>query len=175
MAAREDRYWDTGPFLAWLKEEQHRLADVEPVIRAAEAGKVRLVTSSVTLIEIVKLDQKQAVTQLPPEDAEKIRRWFERRFISIRLFDRPTATLARELIWKHGLKTRDAMHLATAIYWKLPIVETTDQDDLIPLSGQVGTPPIEIRLPRWDEPPPPEDEGPEYVQEAFDLSAEPTE
>jgi predicted nucleic acid-binding protein len=157
--AAQDRYWDTGPFLAWLKEEAHRLADVEPVIKAAESGRVRLITSSVTLIEVVKLDQKHAAIAVPPEDAEKIRQYFLRSYISIRVFDRPTATLARQLIWEHNLKTRDAMHLATAVRWRIPLLETFDGDDLIPLSGMVGNPAIEIRPPRWDPLPEDEDEG----------------
>jgi predicted nucleic acid-binding protein len=159
--APQDRYWDTGPFLAWLKAETHRLADVEPVIRAAEAGKVRLVTSSVTLIEVVKLDQKNAPIEVPPDDAEKIRQFFLKSYISVRTFDRPTATLARQLIWDHGLTTRDAMHLATATRWRMPLLETLDAGDLIPLSGKVGDPAIEIRLPFFDPAlAPADDEGP---------------
>lgn len=148
----QDRYWDTGPFLALLKNEAHRMADVAPIIEAAEAGAVRLVTSGVTLVEVVKLDQKLAPVEVPPEDAEKIRRYFLRSYISIRTFDRPTATIARQLIWDHGLQTRDAMHLATAIRWKLPLLETFDVGDLVSLSGKVGNPAIEIRLPRYDIP-----------------------
>ena len=96
--------------------------------------------------------QKLAPVEVPPEDAEKIRRYFLRSYISIRTFDRPTATIARQLIWDHGLQTRDAMHLATAIRWKLPLLETFDVGDLVSLSGKVGNPAIEIRLPRYDIP-----------------------
>lgn len=169
-----DRYWDTGPFLAWLKNEAHRLVDVAPVIEAAEAGNVRLVTSSVTLVEVVKLDQKQAVVEIPPEDAEKIRQYFLRSYISIRTFDRPTATIARQLIWEHGLQTRDAMHLATAIRWKLPLLETYDVGDLVPLSGKVGNPPIEIRLPRYDIPDVSDEDLAAAAQTSFGFD-EPTE
>jgi len=170
--AAQDRYWDTAPFLAWLKRESHRLADVEPVIRAAEIGKVRLITSSVTLVEVVKLDQKDAAIQVPPEDAETIRQWFLRSFISLRTFDRPTATIARQLIWDHGLKTRDAMHLATAIRWRVPVLETFDSDDLIPLNGKVGDPLIEIRTPRYDPEPDADSGAVEGLQMGLDFDAE---
>lgn len=148
--AAQDRYWDTGPFLAWLRKETYRLGDVEPVIRAAEAGQIRLVTSAVTLVEVVKLDRKNAPIEVPPEDADTIRRYFLNSYIHVRTFDRPTATLARGLIWDYGLTTRDAMHLATAIRSRVTLLETFDGDDLIPLSGRVGDPPIEIRTPRYD-------------------------
>lgn len=170
--AAQDRYWDTGPFLAILKRETHRLADVEPVIKAAESGKIRILTSSVTLVEVVKLDQKNAVTAVPPEDAETIRGWFLRSFISVRTFDRATASLARQLIWDHALKTRDAMHLATAIRSRVSLLETYDADDLIRLNGSVGTPPIEIRVPRYDAPPEEPDLAASGLQTAFDFDAE---
>lgn len=91
----------------------------------------------------------------------------------MRTFDRPTATIARQLIWDHDLSTRDAMHLATAIRWRIPLLETLDTDDLIPLSGKVGDPPIEIRLPRYDPSPEADDEGQlGGLQMEFDLDGE---
>lgn len=171
--AEQVRYWDTGPFLAWLKPERHRLAEVEPLIEAAEAGRLRLVTSSVTLIEVVKLDERDAVTQVPPEDQAKIREFFDRSYISVRAYDRRTATLARQLIWDHNLTTRDAMHLATAWRWRLRLVETFDVSDFLPLDGRIGDPPIQIRLPLSDLPvvaP----EPPSYGEQiGLDLGGEP--
>lgn len=170
--AAQDRYWDTGPFLAILKREAHRLADVEPVMRAAEAGEFRIVTSTVTLIEVVKLDQKQAPIEVPPEDAETIRSYFMRSHIIVRTFDRPTAEVARQLIWAHNLETRDAMHLATAIRSRVTLLETLDTKDLVPLSGMVGDPPIEIRLPRYDPPAPVDLDGSIGLQTSLDLTTD---
>ena len=168
------RYWDTGPFLAWLKQEAYRIDEVEPVIRAAQDGKVLLVTSSVTLVEVVKLDQKNAPVAVPPEDAETIRKFFERSSINIRTFDRNTAALARQLIWDHGLETRDAMHLATAVRWKMPLIETYDRKDLISLDGKVGTPPIEIRTPKYDVPPEESDDQLSGLQTDLGFDEEPS-
>lgn len=173
--APEVRYWDTGPILAWLKREAHHLPDVEPVIRATDEGRVRLVTSSVTLVEVVKLDQKNAPVTVPPEDAELIRKFFQRSALSVRALDSLTTGIARQLIWDHGLEVRDAVHLATALRWKIPLLETYDRKDLVRLSGKVGTPPIEIRLPRYDAPPEGDTEvSTAGIQTAFGFEDDPT-
>jgi predicted nucleic acid-binding protein len=137
MATRPTpRYWDAGVFLAWLKEEKWRLDEVNAVLKAAEAGHILLVTSSVSLVEVVKLDAKQAVIEIPAADCAKIEGFFRRSYISVRLLDPPTSAMARQYIWDYGLTTRDAMHLATAVSLHLTQLDTYDQD-LLDLNGKV--------------------------------------
>lgn len=40
------RYWDSNAFLGWLAEEPDKIDYCRPVIVAAEAGKVRILTST---------------------------------------------------------------------------------------------------------------------------------
>jgi predicted nucleic acid-binding protein len=52
------RYWDSNCFLAWLQEEGDRVRGCGMVIDAAERGKVRIVTSALTLAEVLWLRGK---------------------------------------------------------------------------------------------------------------------
>lgn len=47
------RYWDSDAFLGWLKAEPDKIDECRGVIRAAENGDLRLVTSSLTLTEVI--------------------------------------------------------------------------------------------------------------------------
>jgi PIN domain nuclease of toxin-antitoxin system len=49
------RYWDSVTFLGWLAAEPDKAKCCRPVIEAAEGGTVRLVTSAITITEVVYL------------------------------------------------------------------------------------------------------------------------
>jgi hypothetical protein len=46
------RYWDSVTFLGWLSAEPDKAPDCKPILEAAEAGKVVLVTSALTIAEV---------------------------------------------------------------------------------------------------------------------------
>lgn len=148
MARQKARYWDAGPFIAWLASEtrDERADRCAPIIKAAQSNQLLIVTSSVSLIEVVKLDKKDAVVNLPPEAEAKIVAFFHQPYISIRDFDPRTAEIARDLTWKHGLSTRDAMQAATALRWKVPQMDTFD-GGLLKLDGVLGSPGLRITKP----------------------------
>jgi hypothetical protein len=85
---------------------------------------------------VTKRDAKHAVIEIPVADRAKIEGFFHRAYITVRLFDFATAALARDFLWRYGLSTRDAMHLATAVRYHVPQLDTYD-DGLIDLNGQV--------------------------------------
>jgi len=84
--------------------------------------------------------------RLPPEDEAKIVAFFRQPYLSVRDYDFRTAEIARGLIWKHGLSTRDAMHTATALRWKLTHMDTFD-GGLLALDGVLGPPTLRITKP----------------------------
>ena len=47
------RYWDSNAFLGWLAEEPDKIDYCRPVIKAAESGKVRILTSALTIPEVL--------------------------------------------------------------------------------------------------------------------------
>jgi len=67
---REKRYWNSDTFLAHLKREETRIDACKGVLDAAEEGKVHIITSALTLAEVIKLKRRPPIEKA---DAEKIR------------------------------------------------------------------------------------------------------
>lgn len=145
-----DRYWDTVCFLGVLKEEADKITACRAVIGEAEKGDVRIVTSALTIAEV--LWPKGRPLELPQENAEIVRRMFEHEWLVVRDIDRFVAERARTLVWEHeALRPKDALHVATALDAGVEQFDTYD-GDLIALSGQIGNPPLTISPPNVQEP-----------------------
>lgn len=143
-----DRYWDTVCFLGILNEEQDKLSACRAVIGEAERGNVRIVTSALTIAEV--LWPKDSAL-LPREKAEVVQRLFQHEWIVVRDIDRTVAEHARNVVWDHGVKPKDALHVATALDAGVEQFDTFD-GPLIDLSGQIGNPPLVIGKPNLPEP-----------------------
>ena len=109
---------------------------------------MEIVVSAMETIEVAYLEG------LDDQDSEaKIRQLFDREYIIPVAIDVGVASIARELVRKYKvgpkIKPPDAAHLATAIQWRIPVVETTDPD-LLRLDGLEGDPLITIRRPHYE-------------------------
>lgn len=144
---RQTRYWDACSFLAHLgkNEPEARKQKCRDVLAAAERDEVVLITSSVTLVEVIKLKGREPIRV---EATDLIRRFFKNAYIVVKQLDRWTAEQARDHIWKDGLQPKDAIHLATALRFKCPRLDTTDTD-LLALNGRF--PGLEICEPSWEQ------------------------
>jgi len=138
-----ERYWDSNAFLGWLAEEEDKVDECQAVIRAAEAGKTILITSALTLAEVLLL---RGGPPIPTDRAEAVQGFFEHEYIVVNDLDRRIAEDAQRLVWNYSIKPKDAVHVATAIDAKVDRMETFD-GDLIKKSGMVGDPPLEIGRP----------------------------
>ena len=119
------------------------------VLRAAEAGKTKICTSAVTLVEVIKIKGHNRIERSAQVTIE---RFFMQPFIDIRNADQFVAETARELMWDHPhLNNRDAIHLATAVLMKVPLIESHDED-FLKLDGKIGSPPIQIAKPYFPMP-----------------------
>lgn len=135
-------YWDTNVILSYIKgkgESENRtdeeMMGIDAIVKEAEEKKAIIVTSSITFAEVYasKLDEEQKQRynsvlkrpSMPPIDAHT--------GINIK------ASEIREYYNDLGKKitTPDAIHLATAILTGVDALHTFDEDDLIPLSGDV--------------------------------------
>lgn len=142
-------YWDSTCFIAWLRPEPERHASCQEVLRAAERGQLQIVTSAISLVEVVKLDKGPLL--ITQEKERKIRDFFKHQYIVIVQVTRPIAEQARYLIWNEGLRPKDAIHAATALSEKITDFHTFDSD-FRKLSKKVGNPPLVIKTPHTLQP-----------------------
>lgn len=154
------RYWDTATFLGWLSEEPDKVPECKPVLDAAAAGNVIIVTSALTIPEVLWL---KGHPKIPGLQAQKVEAFFKHQWIVVRELDRFIAEDARALVWNKNVKPKDAIHLATALSLQVPIDQfDTFDKGLIDLSGLLGDPPLTIGRPNLPAPLPfdePEEES----------------
>jgi len=149
----EKIYWDSDAFLGWLQEEDGKVDLCRATIERAKKGEVIIVTSALTLAEVLWMKKAPRV---PKEKAELVQRFFRRSYIRVYNVTRKISESAQELVWDKDIRPKDAIHVATAINIKLQYLETFD-GGLLNKSGKVGDPPLIIRKPQ------------EPVQGSFDL------
>jgi predicted nucleic acid-binding protein len=144
-------YWDSCCFIARIQREADRIAEVESLTKLAEEEKLIIVTSTLTIAEVLY----EPSSELAAENGfNSIKEFFENPWIIMRAPDRRTMELAGEIRLKHPkLQVGDAIHIATALRWKKRIVELHSYDarHLLILNGVIGTPPLKIVAPRYPE------------------------
>jgi len=139
------RYWDANAFLGWLAGESDKVEMCRPVIHAAEGGKVTLITSALTIAEVLWI---KGGPKIGPEQAKRVESFFRHQWIVIREVDRFIAEAARRLVWEENVKPKDAIHVATALAQDVPIDQLDTFDGpLIKLSRKLGDPPLLIGMP----------------------------
>lgn len=143
------RYWDACCFLGWLKGEVDKKPSCGPIIEAASAGRIIIVTSALTLAEAFKLKGLDPVAE---KDRNILQAFFKNDYIRVQNVDRFIAESAANLLFRYPiLKPKDSIHLATALRLKIPTFDTFDSE-LIKLSNQfasenivIGNPSIEFQ------------------------------
>ncbi|OHB77744.1 MAG: hypothetical protein A2Z25_19145 [Planctomycetes bacterium RBG_16_55_9] len=143
MPRKQILYWDSDCFLGFLKEENDKIALCKGTTAKAENGELIIITSAITLIEVVKLDRQ---LRLKAKDEKTIRNFFKNPYIHIHNVDAEIGIIARDLIWKHSLSQRDSIHVATALKLKLDMMHTFDAK-LHRLSKRYGNPKLQIGKP----------------------------
>lgn len=154
-------YWDASVFVAFLNDEQeeNRAENVEQLLDEAEAGELFIVTSSFTLVEVLKLKGKIPIKAV---DEQKIMDFFEKDYFKFVDATRKITAAAQKLIWTlPGLFPKDAVHLASAIEFAtiecLDGIHSFDKDFLtlngkLPVSCPVAKPipkqPLLLKVPQ---------------------------
>ena len=141
------RLWDSCIVLGYLSGQKDIKSNCDQIIQQAQRGDLEIVVSTIVSAEVAYLPG------LSPLDSElKIQEFFSRNYVIMAAFDISLTKTVRRLIREHKrLKPSDAIHIATALQWQIPIIETTDPD-LLNLSGKEGNPPLIIRRPRYEGP-----------------------
>jgi len=126
-----------------FNKERGKYEDCLGVLQHAETNKVEIVTSALTIAEVLYIKGHPKITR---EKSEKICSFFEQSYIIIVNVDRFIAESARELIWDHSIKPKDAIHVASALKGKVPVFDTFDAG-LLALDNKLGNPPLRIIKP----------------------------
>lgn len=142
------RYWDSDCFLGWLLAEKDKELHCREVLTAAEDGKVVIVTSALTIAEVLALRGRD---KIPASDRAKVEAFFRNEYIVIRNITRRVSEAARTYVWDFGVKPKDALHVATAIDAGVPLLNTFDKP-LRNKTGKLGNPGLMIAIPAWSEP-----------------------
>lgn len=149
-------YWDSCTYLDYLKGSgNHPLFDaMRDIIEDWEAGKVTMVTSALTIVEVLFVNcivGGQAV-RLDPLQDPYLRPLFDppadRKFIIVEV-SRTVAMKARDIFWNHGIRPKDSIHVASAVQARCEVMHTNDLA-LHSRTRQVGgTPVLRIEAPSW--------------------------
>lgn len=103
---------DTAVFIYFLEEHPVFLPIVEPLFEAIDAGRVRAVTSTLTLLETLVIPYRAGNLAL----AAQYEALFVRsRHLSLVDIDRPLLRAAAALRARHAIKTPDALQVAAAL------------------------------------------------------------
>lgn len=135
------RIWDTSVIIDYLEGTERAREHVPLIISEAERGETRILVSAYAEVEVVRLGS--ALT-----DAEEamIQEFFRRSYVYRCQLDSRTAEIARHITRLSStdnhvrtVKPGDAVHIATALRWNIPVFEAFD-DEL--LSGVNAAPQI---------------------------------
>lgn len=143
-------YWDSSVFVALLNDEPGRGENLEQIIDEAEAGEVYIVTSSFTLVEVIKYKGSIPIKIAAQKTVTEFFRKDYFRFVDA---TRKITEAARDLIWASpSLNPKDAVHLASAIEFarkeRLDCIHSYDTD-FLKLSGKLPIScPVQEPMPR---------------------------
>jgi len=140
----EKIYWDSDCFLGHFQAETGKAEKCDGVLQRAERGEVLIVTSALTLAEVLWL---RGEPKLSKEKAVLVQKFFRRSYIRVYNVSRKIAEAAQIHVWDNSIKPKDAIHVATAVHLAADALETFDRD-LIGKSGHVGSPLLLIREPQ---------------------------
>lgn len=117
------RYWDSCAFLAWLQDEPDTSDACNDTLNEAKSGSFIILTSSLTLTETLWMRKGP---KLGKDKADLLNRFFRRSFLRVVNLDRKIAEDAQLLVWDHGIKPKDAIHVATALRYDCDMLQTFD-------------------------------------------------
>ena len=137
------RYWDSDAFLGYFNEEPDKHEACEGVLAAADQGRLLIVTSALTLAEVL---YAKPHPKLPKSKRADIEKFFRSPFITVQNVTRMIAEAARNIVWDTSVRPKDAIHVATAIHTKADVLNTFDKV-LLSQNGKLGNPPLNIEKP----------------------------
>lgn len=139
---RTSAYIDSSVIIAFLKGEEKRCAIAADILKSAEADKLHICTSTLTVVEVCR---PQNGGTLQGKESDKALAFFEYDFITLVDLDRRTAEQAHEFCVNYGVAPADAIHLASALKAKCDVLWAWD-DRFTNKSRKLQEDRVEIRI-----------------------------
>jgi hypothetical protein len=129
--------WDAVVAIDCLQKSPEYLPFITPMMREAEEGKLLLVCSTILKVETFKIKGVESEKQV-----ELIRAFFENEYFQFESVHNWISEFAQSLRREHRLATMDAIHIATAVFTRTPILltrdgETSKRCKMLPLNGKI--------------------------------------
>lgn len=123
-------YWDACAWIAYIQKEmpgpgkrftEPRYEMCRDTLKRAEAGEIEIATSAFTLAEVCKPSD-------PMSGGNKLAAYFDQPYVLLIPVDKRIGQQAQslQLAGIGGLKPPDAVHLASALVWSVPVFHTFD-------------------------------------------------
>ncbi len=124
-------YWDSCVFLSYLENDPDRVSHIESILNEAAAGKVQILTSTLSIAEVAYTSYEKEGRVLRPGEEKRIDALWHPPVMLVE-YHRRIAVEARRLIResfatdKPTLKPNDAIHAATAHLHQADVFHTYD-------------------------------------------------
>jgi predicted nucleic acid-binding protein len=138
-------YWDSDVIIHRIQRTPQHIDILDYLTETAEKNNLLIVVSTFTIVEVNRADNLLPLTE---EEDKRISDYFENDYIVIRPLSIPIAQLARQIARKFNIKPKDAVHVATAVFWQVPILQSYDSG-LCKKTGLIGDPPLKIENPAY--------------------------
>ena len=115
---------DTVAFIYWIEENRDYLELVGSIFRAANDGNLEIVSSALTLLEVLVVPYRAGQLHLADRYEALLTRGRNVRLLEI---DRAQLRAAAQLRALHGLRTPDALQLAAALSARCTVFVTNDR------------------------------------------------
>lgn len=115
---------DTAPLIYYIEENPEYVSRVDPFFAAVGRGDIRLIASTLTLLEVLVHPLREGDEALAHQYNDIL---VTSPYITTIPVTAVTSQVAAEIRATHGLKTPDAIHLATAINHGADALLTNDR------------------------------------------------
>ncbi len=115
---------DTVIFIYWIEENPAYLSRIEPLLHAVDRGGIEIVTSAITLLEVLVVPDRAGEVALAERYEHLLTRSAHLWLVDI---DRQQLHAAAQLRAAHGVGTPDALQLAAGLSTRSTTLVTNDR------------------------------------------------
>jgi predicted nucleic acid-binding protein len=116
---------DTVAFIYWIEENRDHLASLAPIFHAADAGNLEIVSSALTLLEVLVVPYRAGNQGLADRYEALLTR---SRGVQLIRIDGSQLRAAAQLRAVHRIRTPDALQLAAALAARCTAFVTNDRN-----------------------------------------------